>query len=148
MKTRLIPLFVLLFVCIFTIALCAMSFRKAFSQVDTTAPVKPMVKIDSTVQLEKKVVEAKKAYELSKDTVSSNLEDLGKLKPQAAQVRSTLKQATDNLKQAAATNAVTEKDVQRIERVYRFDTSARPVIINVHFHPTEYKPRSWFKRRN
>lgn len=143
MKIRILPLAVLIFLGIFSFAITVMSFKTSHAQVDTL-PGKPANNADSIAILEKINVQATKNYQASKDTTNLNLKAIGNLKPKVDQVRTTLSVAQQNLK-----GLIIEKDVQTIEKVYRIDTSPRPVVIivNPYVVPTK-KPKSWFNRRD
>lgn len=127
-----------------------MSFATAFSQANPALPVNkpdtaPTVQADP-VKLSKINDEKTKAYEALKDSVSESLDAIGAVtKVKLNKVSNTLLITNKNLKNVESTS----KDVQRIERVYRIDTSSRPVVITVIMPPpSPVKKRGFFHWRD
>lgn len=81
-----------------------------------------------------------------KDSINQNLDELGQLKPEARKVSNTIKATQRNLKE---TILKSDGDVQAIEKIYRIDTSPRPVVIQIVYPVFEQpKKKGLFKRKD
>lgn len=124
--TRLFAGSLLLFLIAFSVGICIMSFT-TYQEADTLPQT--IVRPDSeTVKLLKLKAEKDKEGEMLKDSISKGIDELGTLGSKADKVNNTLSKTANTLKGVYNSN---EKDVQPIEKIYRIDTSPRPVVINV-----------------
>jgi len=125
---RVIAISLLTFIAGFTVIMCVFTITSAFSQADTIPVPKKDSQVVELIKLNRINSEKTVEYDAVKDTAARSLEDLSKLNVKADNIKQTLKSASDNLKKATAEK---ERDVQRIDKVYRIDTSPRPIVINV-----------------
>lgn len=143
-----------MYICVLFMITSAVS---ALSQGDTLfKSKKTKAKIDSVKQsledtpvkvLEVMSLQKDVERDLIKDSIAQNVENLGNLKPRAAEIKKTLKDTENNLRENILK---ADGDVQVIEKVYRIDTSPRPVVINVIYPPstTLVRKRGWIFRRD
>lgn len=128
---RLVALTLLTFLVVFSVAIAAMSFVDRFTQADTI-PAPASKDSDEIKMLQRVSADKAKEKEAWKDTISQNLQGLGTLNTKADKIGRTLNTTESNLKKVAGTP-------QTIEKVYRIDTSPRPVVIQV-INPVTDRP--------